>query len=38
MCKSCGCGKPSRKHKKAPAKKPMKSKTMKLKKSYRKGK
>ena len=32
MCKSCGCGKPSRKHKKAPAKKSMKSKTMYLKK------
>jgi hypothetical protein len=33
----CGCGK-AMKSKKAPAKKPMKSKTMKLKKSYRKGK
>lgn len=39
MCKTCGCGKPGKKHgKKAPAKKSMKSKTMKLKKSYRKGK
>jgi len=36
MCKSCGCGKV--KKRKAPTKKPMKSKTMKLKKSYRKGK